>query len=333
MQIILDSYGSFLGVTDGMFSVSIKGGSSHSIAVRKVKSILVQKGASLSANAIQLALENNVQIVFTDNIGRPIGQVWNSRFGSIGTIRKQQAYFTQHTQGGHWAIQQVLLKINYQIAFIEQLAHLETSLENTSQRAIKTAKQIVQKVEPLLLDPLLKNDKIAPSLRGWEGSVARQYFKVLSLALSPGYRFKERSRQPAKDWFNCVLNYLYGMLYGQVELALIGAGVDPQLGVLHADQYNKPVLVYDFIEAFRIWAERVTFQLFQGHMFYQNCFELKDKKGIWLAREGKQIAIDAFHKYMKENEIRGNKSFSRNAHINKSAQKLAQEILHFNPSY
>ncbi len=332
MQIVLDSYGAFLGVANGMFSISIRGGQTHTVAVRKVKSILVQKGASMSANAVILALENDVQLVFTDGIGRPVGQLWNSRFGSIGTIRKHQALFCQHPKGAHWAVGQVQRKIRYQLAFLQQLAHTLPEIRPAAERAYKVGERIGERLKALPLDPLLDAMQIAPSLRGWEGTVARQYFRVLSQALSPGYRFGERSRQPAKDWFNCVLNYLYGMLYTQIERALITAGVDPQLGVLHADQYNKPVMVYDFIEPYRIWAERIAFYLFQGHRLYESCFQPQGKKGIWLGREGKGIVIDAYHAYMQEAEVIDTKSYSRNGHLTRAAQQLAQQLLYFHPT-
>ncbi|MFO7558792.1 MAG: CRISPR-associated endonuclease Cas1 [Desulfobacterales bacterium] len=53
------------------------------------------------------------------------------------------------------------------------------------------------------------------------------------------YQFSGRSRRPAKDPFNAVLNYCYGMLYSRVEKACILSGLDPFVGFLHTDNYNK----------------------------------------------------------------------------------------------
>ena len=53
------------------------------------------------------------------------------------------------------------------------------------------------------------------------------------------------------DRFNSALNYGYGILYSQVEQALILAGLDSYGGFLHADRPGKPSLVLDLIEEFR----------------------------------------------------------------------------------
>jgi len=35
---------------------------------------------------------------------------------------------------------------------------------------------------------------------------------------------------PAKDEFNAMLNYGYGMLYGMIERSVVVAGLDPYIG-------------------------------------------------------------------------------------------------------
>jgi hypothetical protein len=60
--------------------------------------------------------------------------------------------------------------------------------------------------------------------------------------------FESRSRQPAADAFNAMLNYSCGILYSLVEKACILAGLEPFVGFLHTDNYNKKSLVYDLIE-------------------------------------------------------------------------------------
>jgi len=58
------------------------------------------------------------------------------------------------------------------------------------------------------------------------GYICRVYFSTLSEALPERYQFNGRSRNPAKDFFNCLLNYGYGVLYSPVEHGCILAGLD-----------------------------------------------------------------------------------------------------------
>src|SRR5204862_398077 len=60
-----------------------------------------------------------------------------------------------------------------------------------------------------------------------------------------------REGRGATDPLNAALNYGYGILYAQVERALLLAGLDPYAGFLHADRPGKPSLVLDLIEEFR----------------------------------------------------------------------------------
>jgi CRISPR-associated protein Cas1 len=60
-----------------------------------------------------------------------------------------------------------------------------------------------------------------------------------------------RRTQGATDPINAGLNYGYGILYGQVERAIVLAGLDPYAGFLHVDRSGKPSLVLDLIEEFR----------------------------------------------------------------------------------
>ena len=63
--------------------------------------------------------------------------------------------------------------------------------------------------------------------------------------------FPGREHRDSTDPVNSLLNYGYGMLYRQVEGAVILAELDPFGGYLHVDRPGKLSLVYDFVEEFR----------------------------------------------------------------------------------
>ncbi|MEI2422127.1 CRISPR-associated endonuclease Cas1, partial [Arthrospira platensis SPKY2] len=94
MQLYINSYGCYLHVRDAMFEVRVpssegSGYDKHQFAVSKVTSIVITTSGSLSTDAIQLALQNNIDIVFTDKTGFPLGRVWHSKLGSTTKIRKR----------------------------------------------------------------------------------------------------------------------------------------------------------------------------------------------------------------------------------------------------
>jgi CRISPR-associated protein Cas1 len=163
-------------------------------------------------------------------------------------------------------------------------------------------------------------------VRGWEGAASRRYFETLNLLLPPSFRFDGRSQNPPRDKFNSMLGYGYGILYGKIEGALIKAGIDPYVGVFHRDEYNRPALVFDVIEKFRIWADYVMIRLAQQEALDEECFTTKDNS-VLLEGLGKRIVVQSMYDYLAEIiEIAGLPR-SRSTHIDLYAQNLAKEFL------
>lgn len=52
-----------------------------------------------------------------------------------------------------------------------------------------------------------------------------------------------------------ILNYLYAVSVGEMTIALTGAGLDPGMGIFHADQDRRASLAYDAIEAVRPYVD------------------------------------------------------------------------------
>jgi len=129
---------------------------------------------------------------------------------------------------------------------------------------------------------------------GTEGSGSRIYFEALSFIVPQRFKFEGRSRQPAKDEFNCLLNYAYGVLYSLVEKGCILAGLDPYIGFIHTDNYNKKSLVFDLIDMFRIFAEQTVVYLLSQRKIKKEHFD-PIKGGLTLNKEGKAVLIEAFN--------------------------------------
>ncbi len=306
MQLFIDTYGTYVHVKDEMFEIRIpeeenkKEYRKHHFAAKKVTSILMPKSAALSTDAIILALKYNVDIVFVDFDGHPIGRVWHSKLGSTTRIRKAQLIASMNVEGVKWIKEWIGEKMTNQIEFIKDLKKHRSSLSNYMDDKI-------EKIENLHISlSLLEAEKvheIAETIRGLEGTSGRLYFETLSFVLPQDHQFKGRSSRPAKDPFNAFLNYGYGMLYGKIEKALIIAGVDPYLGFLHRDDYNQLSMVYDFIEPYRIYTDRVVLRLFTGKKVNKSHTD-PITNGFTLNKEGKELLVNAYNQFMDIDTIR-----------------------------
>jgi CRISPR-associated protein Cas1 len=97
------------------------------------------------------------------------------------------------------------------------------------------------------LPTLLPQASDRQRIMGVEAQGARLFWQGFS-EMAP---FRERRYPHAPDLVNQLLNYGYGVLARVWLHTVLQAGLDPQLGFLHADRLNRPSLVLDLMEPWR----------------------------------------------------------------------------------
>jgi len=303
MQLIINTYGTYVHVKDDMFEVTTpKEGEKqkHHFASQKVSSILMSKGSALSTDAVILAMKNNIDIIVFEYDGVPVGRFWHSKPGSTSKIRKQQLETSLNDTGVYWIKCWLIAKLNNQIDFLKRLKNHRPASGEIIQDKIATITELSRKIQS---QNAVKIDLIDSTLRGYEGTAGRVYFQTLSSLLNERYQFEGRSFRPAKDPFNAFLNYAYGVLYSRVEKALIIAGLDPYIGFMHRDDYNTKSMVFDFIEPYRTYADEVVFKLFSAKKVNDSHTDLITN-GITLNADGKNLLMEALIKFLDEEKIK-----------------------------
>ena len=89
------------------------------IPPKKVSTIVLDRGTSLTYEAVKTALSYNIDIVFAEGDGAPIGRVWHSKLGSTTKISQLDASMNHESipRVKNW----VTDKVNNQIDFIKEL--------------------------------------------------------------------------------------------------------------------------------------------------------------------------------------------------------------------
>ncbi len=321
MQLVLNTSGAYLRIKDGCFHIKV-GEESKLVSPKKVESILISSAVKLSSAALQMAVENNIDVVFLDKSGQPFGRLWHAKLGSTTRIRRGQLVASTSNEGLGYAVRWVDQKLENQIAFLTTLANKRPAKQ--LQLGVHIGQ--LQAIKDKLKDFDKKDLGASDALRGLEGTAGRIYFEALSFIQPEQFPFHGRSRQPAKDEFNCILNYCYGVLYGLVERACMLSGLEPYLGFFHADNYNKKSLVFDLIEPYRIWAEETTVYLFSQRQVRKELFN-KIQNGITLNKEGKQVVIAAFNERLDTAIRYKGRNITRRNIIQFDCQAFAQELL------
>lgn len=143
-------------------------------------------------------------------------------------------------------------------------------------------------------------------LRGVEGEAARQYFSGFELLLRAdrrdAFRMDGRTRRPPRDRFNAVLSFLYAMWMNDCRSALEAAGLDPQVGYLHALRPGRAALALDLMEEFRPWADRLALTMINRGQLVADDFAIREGGGVSLEGDARKAVVVAYQE-RKRDEI------------------------------
>lgn len=322
MELILNTFGTSLNRDNEGFVITHKDGRQR-IPIDGIKSIQISRGAQITSDAVLLAIEHEIEVLFMDKTGMPIGRIWSPKYGSISTIRKGQLNFTFSKDALIWIKEIIRQKIENQQALLLMMKSNDQVISTKCEKSISRLDDYRTKIASI--DGEIVSD-VSSQLRGWEGAASKIYFETLNLFIPEQYRFEMRTQHPAMDIVNALLNYGYGVLYGKIEGALIKAGIDPYIGVLHRDDYNRPVLVYDVIEIYRVWVDYVVYSLISQQIINEDYYSIRDDGSYWLENLGRRVLIQSLNDYLEEViTVKGN-SRSRLTQIQLYSQNLAQKF-------
>ena len=325
MELVIVKPGSSLRISGGRLKIS-EPESDRYVALGDLTQITLDRRCFLSSAVLYTALEHGIEVVMTGRGGYPVGRLWSQRFGSITTIRRQQLAWSTHRDASDWIANLLIRKVEQQRAVLFSL-HGRTTLSGSSlERADNQLAAAIARLGATV-------DKAPAQLfdrwRSAEGLASRVYFQTLSLALPGEWSFTERSQHPARDAFNALLNYGYGVLYHRVEGALLHAGLDPSIGVFHADGYRRPSLVFDLIEPFRGWVDFMVVELVLAKALQPEDFTVAedDAEGVWLSDGARRILVQAIVDYYSIVVAWDGQQRSRLTHLQAECHTLAQNLL------
>ncbi len=253
MQLILDQYGSYLGLKSERLQVRQGRDTLQEAPLIHVDSVLLLgRGLSLSTDAIRICAEQGIPIHILTSTGHPVATLHAATLtGTVQTRRHQLLAYTD-ARGVHLAKAFAQGKCLNQATLLKYTAKYRKTRAPDLYRTLRDAAIEIQTLadEIATLEAATVDD-LRPHLLNREGRAAQFYWQALAQFLPPDLHWPGREHRGATDPVNSALNYGYGILYSQVERALLVAGLDPYGGYVHVDRPGKPSLVLDLIEEFR----------------------------------------------------------------------------------
>ncbi|GAB4471859.1 MAG: CRISPR-associated endonuclease Cas1 [Anaerolineae bacterium] len=225
--------------------------------------IVAGRGISISADALQACVERGIPVHFLSSRGEPYAAIYASGLSGTVIARREQMLAFCDARGVHLALGFAAGKIGNQASTLKYYAK---NRRESDPGAAAEMDQLASEIQGMLrdLDGLTGEtpDEVRGSLLALEGNAARLYWAGARLAVPADYGWDGRTGRGATDPINALLNYGYGILYQQVQRAIVLAGLDPYAGFIHTDRPGKPSLVLDLTEEFRqVAVDRVVIGL------------------------------------------------------------------------
>jgi CRISPR-associated protein Cas1 len=338
-HLILENHGDFLGKHSERLIVTNKDGEKVAQApLMHLEAVLIcNSGISLSADAVRECAERGIPIFFTSKSGTPYASLHSSGLGATVITRRAQ-----------YAAMSAPLAVHVGIGFIRgKLA----SQANLLRYAAKYRKETNPNAHTDLMQKAFELDGFGNELddfahreqkeghvddskqgaddtAGWrgqllniEGRAAQVYWAGVRIILPTDFEWGGRERRGARDPLNMALNYGYGVLYGQVERALILAGLDPFAGFIHTDRPGKPSLTLDLIEEFR---QAVVDRTVLGLINKQVTFN-QDERGF-LDDKARRLLAEKVLSRLESAELYEGKRAPLRVILQTQARRLAQTL-------
>ena len=283
--------GSRVFTKNGRVVVESKDNTTLADVPKNLVSRIVCFGAvSLAAGTRSWTLDEGTDVVFLSRRGNYQGQQLAAADGSrVARLCAQLKFVSDPALTLPVARRIVDAKISHQITLLQRFTRPEDA--ESVESALRTAREMRR---------MLVDASTVDEVFGLEGAAAGAYFKAYGQLLPDDLAFTVRSRRPPMDVANSALGYGYAILVSECVSALVAAGLDPNIGVLHKASGRRPGLALDLMEEFRplIIDQVVLTAARQFALTAEHGSAITGERGIYLTKAGKSSLVRAYERRM-----------------------------------
>jgi CRISP-associated protein Cas1 len=250
----------------------------------RVDRIELGPNASADLSVLKHALASGVHVAFINGHGEALGHL----------VEPVAPYAARHlAQARHRLDDQ--LRLDLARRFVDgRLRNQRAVLRRLNQRrgsdlVVKTLESLNMTIRRL---PMAAN---VEELLGHEGNATASYWRAWSSLLMHGFSLPVRKRTLAPDAVNTALNAASALLTRDIGAIVIGRGLHPGFGFLHAAANAHDGCVYDLMEEFRApMVEGLVLYLFNNRMLMQTMFQPIEGGGVRIINGGMAALIRGY---------------------------------------
>ena len=271
---------------------------SERIPLLKIDEVVVLGEITLTASALHLLLERDIEVTFLGYYGQFKGRL-SPPFSKNAVLRMAQYRAHQDmARRCELARRFVIGKLMNQRTMLQRYQRRQSDAE--MRQAIEQIATLLRQLATLSLDRTYVPQKLVSgdhriagtpleAILGMEGAGSAAYFNCFGKLLSDPrqWPFPGRVKRPPTDPVNALLSFGYSLLTNKVASAVQLVGFDHFVGYLHSSVYGRPALALDLVEEFRpIIVDSVVLNMLNNRMLTPQDFVVE--LGAYNLKEGKR---------------------------------------------
>jgi len=257
------------------------------IPLVKIDEVVVLGEVTLTASALHLLLERNIEITFLSHFGQFKGRL-SPPFSKNAILRLAQ-YRAHQDMATRCELARrfVIGKLTNQRQRLQRFNRTHRDAEVS--QVIQQLTELIGGLANLSVDrphgmkPLASGDHrvegtALETILGMEGAGSAAYFRCFGKFLSDPrqWPFPGRVKRPPTDPVNSLLSFGYSLLTNKVASAVQLVGFDHFVGYLHSSFYGRPALALDIMEEFRpVIVDSVVLNMLNNRMVTPNDFVIE----------------------------------------------------------
>jgi len=254
------AHGTFLAMEGEELVVKKRSRVIYRKSINEIGLLFLQGFAMNISVALQLKLADlDIPVVFSPPVGSPAA-VLNPIRTTRSHLRGLQVLRRNDPDVIDAGLRMLAAKVGNQAAILRYFAKYRKGKDEQIWTGLQKAADGIIGISGKIreLDP--SDAAIRTTGMGYEGRAAAIYWQQLATMIPAAFGFEGRVPRNSQDAVNQSLNYVYGMLYGEVWRSVTRAGLNPYFGIMHGSERNQGGLVFDLIEEFRPpFADRIVF--------------------------------------------------------------------------
>jgi CRISP-associated protein Cas1 len=231
--------------------------------LEKIKNLLVVGGHTINSTTIVQLVRNGAYITFFDPDGTPIGTIKPYTVGN----REETYEYQQPILRQRHAITIAQASIKSRLFAVERIQESQ-NVHLFYEGEFEFLRKSQDEMEYLIkLDEIRRLHKLTSDM----------YYEIMSRSVPTDLGFKRRTIRPQTDPINAMLSIGYAMLYGNCYVAVIGARLNPDLGLMHEGSGS---LVHDLIEPLKSeMVDPIVFRMARESLVFSD-FEMTQDRCI-----------------------------------------------------